>query len=198
MLVVIPLIIIGLSVRASGGIDNPGNLFYNILETSTPKWFLPFLSVALFAAFMSSLDSSLFAISSQLGKYGFWIKSKEQPYQNQDETVVRNTRVTVIIVTILTLATSLYFSSFLLKVLQLVSLLTVISTVVLFSLIFKTTRNETFFGVLVALASFLYAAFSGLISEVPQSTLYPSAAVILYMLAHNFAMRFYNHMRKMA
>jgi len=198
MLVVIPLIIIGLSVRASGGIDNPGNLFYNILETSAPQWFLPFLSVALFAAFMSSLDSSLFAISSQLGKYGFWIKSKEHPYQNQDKTVVKNTRVAVIIVTILTLATSLYFSSFLLYVLQLVSLLTVISTVVLFSLLFKTTRNETFFGVLVALASFLYAAFSGLISEAPHTTLYPSAAVILYMLAQNFAMRVYNHMNKMA
>jgi len=196
MLVIIPLIIIGLSVRASGGIDNPGNLFYNILETSASEWFLPFLSVALFAAFMSSLDSSLFAISSQLGKYGFWIKSEEHPYHNQDNIVVKNTRVAIIIITILTLATSLYFSSFLLYVLQLVSLLTVISTVVLFSLLFKTTRNETFYGVIVALASFMYSAFGGLITEAPQTTLYPSAAVILYMFAQNFAVRVYNHMNK--
>jgi len=189
MLVIIPLIIIGLAVRANGGIDNPSNLFYSILETSAPQWFLPLLSVALFAAFMSSLDSSLFAISSQLGKYGFWFSSKKHPYQSQDKTVVRNTRMAVVIVTILALATSLYFSSLLLYVLQLVSLLTVISTVVIFSLLFNTTRNETFFGVLVALASFFYAAFSGLISEVPYTALYPSATVTIYMLIHNFAIR---------
>lgn len=190
MLVIIPLIIIGLSVRASGGIENPSNLFYNILETSAPQWFMPFLSVALFAAFMSSLDSSLFAISSQLGKYGFWIKSEEHPYQKQDKTVVKHTRVAVIVVTILALATSLYFSSFLLSVLQLVSLLTVISSVVLFSVLLKTTKNETFLGVLVALASFIYAVFSGQITEVPQTTLYPSAAVIIYMLVQNLVIRY--------
>ncbi len=196
MLVVIPLIIIGLSVRASGGIDNPGNLFYNILETSAPQWFLPFLSVALFAAFMSSLDSSLFAISSQLGKYGFWIKSKEHPYQTQDKTLVRNTRVAVIIVTILTLATSLYFSSFLLYVLQLVSLLTLISAVVLISLLFKTSKSETFLGLIVGLAFFLYAAFSGLITGAPHTTLYPSAVVILYMLSQKLAIRVSNRINK--
>ena len=189
MLVVIPLVIIGLSVRATGELDNPGNLFYNILETSTPQWFLPFLSVALFAAFMSSLDSSLFAISSQLGKYGFWIKSNESSNDNRDKRVVTKTRVAVVIVSILALATSLYFTDFLLYVLQLVSLLTVISTVVLFSILFKTTRNETFIGTLVALICFFYAAFSGLITEEAHTTLYPSAAVIIYMLAQTIVVR---------
>jgi len=196
ILVIIPQIIIGLSVRANGGIDNPSSLFYDILETSAPQWFLPFLSVALFAAFMSSLDSSLFALSSQLGKYGFWIKSKEYPYQRQDKIVVRNTRVAIIIVTVLTLATSLYFSNFLIYVLQLVSLLTVISVVVLLSLLFKTSKNETFLGVIVGLASFLYAAFSGLITEEPHTTLYPSFVLILYMFAQNLAVRAYNHINK--
>jgi SSS family solute:Na+ symporter/sodium/proline symporter len=194
--IIIPQIIVGIAARASGGIDNPGNLFYDILRTSAPGWFLPFLSVALFAAFMSSLDSSLFALSSQLGKYGFWIKSKENIYQKRDQTVVKNTRVSIVVVTILAVVTSLYFSSFLVHVLQLVSLLTVISAVVLLSLLFKVTTKETFLGTIVAAAAFIYAAFSGLISEVPHTTLYPSIVVILFMLGQNLAIRIYKYSNK--
>ncbi len=196
IVVIIPLIIVGLTARASGGIDNPGNLFYDILKTSAPGWFLPFLSVALFAAFMSSLDSSLFALSSQLGKYGFWIRSKENIYQKNDQKLVKNTRVSLVVVTILAIVTSLYFSNFLVHVLQLVSLLTVISAVVLISLLFKVSTKETFLGTIVAAAAFIYAAFSGLISEVPYTTLYPCIIVIVFMLAQNFAIRIYRYSNK--
>lgn len=181
MLVLVPLILIGLTVRSIGGIENPGNIFYNILETSAPGWFLPFLSVALFAAFMSSLDSLLFAISSQFAKYGLWIKSVDQPYLHEDKKLVKKTRITIIIVILLTLTTSLFFTNFLVNVMQLVSLLTVISTVVLFSILAKVSECETFYGAIVALVFFVVAAFSGLITDTAHTTLYPSAAIIVYM-----------------
>lgn len=195
MMLIIPLIIIGLSVRSTGGIANPDNLFYSIIETSAPKWFLPFLSVSLFAAFMSSLDSSLFAISSQIGKYGFWIKADRKKYIYQENKIMKKTRIIVIVITILTLVTSLFFSNFLLYVLQLVSLLTVISVVVLFSLLFKITKNEIFFGILVAIVSFMYAVFGGLISEAPQSTLYPSCILLCYMIIQYVTVKIYNKVR---
>ena len=154
---VVPIIIIGLAARANGKIDNPNNLFYEILKTSSPDWFLPFISVALFAAFMSTLDSSLFALSTQLGKYGLWIKSTEKTEQKKTNVVVKDIRIALIIVTVLTLATSLLFSNFLTSVLQLVSLLTVISVVVLFSLILRTSRIETLISSIIAISLFFIA-----------------------------------------
>ena len=145
---------------------------------------------------MSSLDSSLFALSSQLGKYGFWIGSKENIYEKNDPTVVKNTRISMIVVAILAVVTSLYFSNFLVHVLQLVSLLTVISVVVLISIILKVSAKETLLGTLIGSASFIYAAFSGLISEVPYTTLYPSIAVIVFMLGQNLVVRAYKSSRK--
>ncbi|MBN1252833.1 MAG: hypothetical protein JXA16_11905 [Bacteroidales bacterium] len=196
ILVIIPQILIGLTARAGGGIDNPNNLFYDIFKTSSPEWFLPFLSVALFAAFMSSLDSSLFALSSQLGKYGFWIKSNDNISQKNDQTIVKKTRIIIVIVTVLALITSLYFSNFLTFVLQLISLLTVISVIVLVSLVLKLSNKEIFFGTLVGVAFFIYAAFSGLISEVPYTVLYPGLVVVLYMLFQNFIIKTYNYYKK--
>ena len=189
---VIPIIIIGLAARANGNIDNPNNLFYDILKTSSPEWFLPFISVALFAAFMSTLDSSLFALSTQLGKYGFWIKYKGKLEQKGNNIAVKNIRIALIIVTILTLATSLLFSNFLTSVLQLVSLLTVISVVVLFSLLLKISRIESLISSLVAITSFFVAVFGGFITSEPYTILYPSVIVLLYILVQNFIVRLYN------
>ena len=103
-LFIIPLIIIGISARASNTIQDPSNLFYDILATSAPVWFLPILVVGLFAAFMSTLDSSLFAIASQLGKYGFIVKRGEHGKKNKreyDRSIAKNTRVSIVVVTIL-------------------------------------------------------------------------------------------------
>jgi Na+/proline symporter len=180
MIVLVPMILIGLTVR-SIGIDDPGNIFYSILNTAAPGWFMPFLSVALFAAFMSSLDSLLFAISSQFSKYGFWIKSNDQPYLNDDKKLVKRTRITIVVVILLTLITSLFFSNFLVGVMQLVSLLTVISVVVLFSIITKSIETEVFYGSIAALVIYLVAVFTGMITDVAYTTLYPSAGVIIYL-----------------
>ena len=190
---IIPIIIIGLAARASGNIDNPNNLFYDILKTSSPDWFLPFISVALFAAFMSTLDSSLFALSTQLGKYGLWIKSKEKNKQRNDTITVKNIRLSLTIVTILTLITSLFFTNFLTSVLQLVSLLTVNSAVVLFSIILKLSKKETLFSSLVGIASFFIAVFGGFITSEPYTILYPSVITLIYIFFQHFIIRLYNN-----
>ena len=196
IVIIIPQIIVGLTIRASGGIDTPNNLFYDILKTSAPEWFLPFLSVALFAAFMSSLDSSLFALGSQFGKYGFWIKSNENTFMKSDKTIVKNTRISIIVITILSLTVSLFFSNFLIYVFNLISLLTVISTVVLLSLTLKLSSKETLFSTLAGCIFFIYAAFSGLISEVPYTVLYPSAVVIVFILIQNILLRLLHNLNK--
>src|SRR3989338_1000066 len=60
--VLIPEVIIGLAVKASGQVADSGNVFYEVMKFASPDWFFPFVIVALFAAFMSTLDSSLFSI----------------------------------------------------------------------------------------------------------------------------------------
>ena len=190
---IIPIIIIGLAAKASGNITNPNNLFYDILKTSSPSWFLPFISVALFAAFMSTLDSSLFALGTQLGKYGLWIKSEDKTNRNNDTIMVKKIRIALVIVTILTLITSLFFSNFLTSVLQLVSLLTVNSIVVLFALLLKLTKTEIFLSSLVGIVSFFIAVFGGFITSAPYTILYPSMITLLYIFFQYFIVRFYNN-----
>ncbi|MBA7625801.1 Osmoregulated proline transporter OpuE [subsurface metagenome] len=193
-LFIIPEILIGLSARASGEIEDPSNLFYDILATSAPAWFLPFLAVGLFAAFMSTLDSSLFAISSQLGKYGFIVKKKEHEEKSapvRDRQVARSTRISIVIVAVLALILSLFFANFLSAVFGLISLLTVISVAVLLSLIFKLSSNETFAAILVGIAAFAFALFGGFITQEPITSLYPSFALVGYMIVQTFVVRGY-------
>ncbi len=188
---IIPIIIIGLAARASGQIDNPNNLFYDILKTSSPAWFLPFISVALFAAFMSTLDSSLFALSTQIGKYGLWINSTPINQKTDEKITVKKIRIALTIVTVLTLITSLFFSNFLTSVLQLVSLLTVNSVVVLFSIILKLSKKETLISAIIGIASFFVAVFGGYITSEPYTILYPSIFTLGYILLQMLAFKLY-------
>ena len=189
-IVVIPEILIGLTARSIGGITDPNNLFYDILKTSTPGWYLPFLAVALIAAFMSTLDASLFALATQLGKFGFRVRSEEAS-QEKDELIVKKTRIAMVVITIAGLIFSLLYSNFLIAVFQLCSLLTVISAVLVLSLVLKASNNETFVATCMGMLFFAYAAFGGLITDVPYTTLYPSAAILIFMLLQNFTVRMY-------
>jgi len=180
--VVIPMIVIGLVARSSGTIEDPGTLFYDIVETAAPEWFLPFLTVSLFAAFMSTLDSSLFAISSQLGKYGFVVKRIGKESFTDNRQIAKNIRISTLIVLVLALIASLFFGNFLKGVFGLISLLTIISVSVLMSLILKMSSNETFIAILVGMIAFAFAFFGGYITEKPITTLYPSFFLFGYIL----------------
>lgn len=150
--------------------------------------------MGLFAAFMSTLDSSLFAISSQLGKYGFIVKKKEHQEKNapvRDRQVARSTRISIVIVAVLALILSLFFANFLSAVFGLISLLTVISVPVLLSLIFKLSSNETFAAILVGIAAFAFALFGGFITQEPITSLYPSFALVGYMILQTSVVRGY-------
>lgn len=196
-LVVIPMIIIGLVAQSSSTIENPRTLFYDIVESTAPEWFLPFLIVSLFAAFMSTLDSSLFAISSQLGKYGFIAKGerirKESLTDNRQ--IAKNIRISTVIVLALALIASLFFGNFLKGVFGLISLLTVISVSVLMSLILKMSSNETFIAIWVGIIVFAFAFFGGYLTEEPLTALYPSFFLFGYVLLQRIALRIYNSLR---
>jgi len=197
-LFIIPEILIGLSARASGAIADPGNLFYDILEVSAPSWFLPFIVVGLFGAFMSTLDSSLFAIASQLGKFGFVVrknKGEEGDAEQRYPSIARNTRLSILVVGVLALILSLFFPDFLTGIFGLISLLTVISVAVTMSLVFKISSNETFTAILVGIAAFAFALFGGYITERPHSVLYPSFVLIGFVLIQTLAVRTYNYLR---
>jgi len=193
MLVWLPMTIIGLAARASGTVKNPSIIFYNILETTAPDWFFPFLIVSLFAAFMSTLDSSLFAISSQLGKYGFLVKEKiEKQIPPEERKIVKNIRLSMAIVLVLALIASLFFANFLKGVFGLISLLTVLSVPVIISLILRMSSNETFVAILIAIIAFVFAFFGGyLTEEKPITTLYPSLFIFGYILLQRIALKIY-------
>jgi len=62
----------------------------------------------------------------------------------------------------------------------------------MFSILLKVGKNESLYGAFFALASFFYAAFSGMITEVPYTTLVPSVFVIFYMILQRLFMHFKN------
>jgi len=193
-LFIIPMIIIGLSARASLESVNPATLFYDVVAASSPEWFMPFLVIALFAAFMSTLDSSLFALTSQLGKYGFVVNSNEIRINDttQYKVLIKNTRLSIFIVTVLALILSLFLVDFLAAVFGLISLLTVISVVILCSLIFKMTSNQTFIASLVAIIVFLIALFGGFITNEPYTALYPSMILFGYIVVQKLLLQLIN------
>lgn len=199
MIFVIPLILIGVAARSGNMVQNTNTLFYDVFNASAPEWFFPFLIVGLFAAFMSTLDSSLFAISSQLGKYGFLFKSTEPQSTekpDEDNKIARKTRLSIAVVTVVALTTSLFFVNFLQGVFGLISLLTVISASVLLSIILKLSSNETFLAILVGFAAFIFAFFGGYVTQEAITTLYPVFALLFYILLQTFSVRIYSKLKK--
>jgi len=183
-----------LASRASGLVKDPSTIFYDILQTTTPGWFFPFLIVALFAAFMSTLDSSLFAISSQLGKNGFLIKREETepPTLSDEKKTVKNIRLSMTIVLILALIASLFFANFLKGVFGLISLMTVLAITLMMAFLVKISSNETFIAILLSILAFIFAFFGGYITdEKPITTLYPSFFIFGYILLQTIALKTY-------
>ncbi|EKB61671.1 hypothetical protein HMPREF9700_00033 [Bergeyella zoohelcum CCUG 30536] len=189
LLFIIPIIIIGLSARATGIEVNPDTFFYSILETTTPQWFLPFIAVALFAAFMSSLDSAIFALATQMGKYGLWIKKDVEVQEENKLNEVKNIKRSVFAIVITTLITSLFFSDFLTSVLQIMSLLTVDAVVILLGIRLKLSYREITIALVLGTACFLIASFGGFISSEPYAILYPSIAVVLFIIVQSVIRR---------
>ncbi|HEC32672.1 MAG TPA: hypothetical protein ENI63_00235 [Candidatus Kaiserbacteria bacterium] len=173
----IPIVIIGLSARYGALITNPSNAFYEILSFASPKWFFPILAVSLFAAFMSSLDSSLFAISSQLAKNNLFKKNIPDEY-----TIKKHIRYWVFIVLTFALVTSFLLGDLLTSVFQLISITTIITAVFSISYILKPSKKEVLIGLLVGITVFVYTTFSGVITQEPITALYPSIVVVIFML----------------
>lgn len=194
MLVVIPEIIIGLAARGGSVVNNPNTIFYDLLHATAPEWFFPILLVSIFAAFMSTLDSSLFAISSQLGKYGFIVKKKTSEANHEkstNEKIANRTRFWIITVLILALIASLFFGSFIKGVFDLISLLTVMSVTLLLGVILRLNSNEIFIAALMGLAVFLIAFFGGFITSKAYTTLYPSAVLTGYIALQTISIKIY-------
>lgn len=177
-----PIILIGVSVRNSTFVTDPGNAFYEVLAFASPEWFFPILAISLFAAFMSSLDSSLFAISAQLAKNNLFKKDLVDT-----GIIKRHIRYYMFGVLALSLGASYLLGDLLTSVFQLISVATIITAVFVASRILKPTNKEIIIGLLVGIAVFVYATFSGLITDNPVTALYPSIAVIVFMLLQKIA-----------
>jgi Na+/proline symporter len=192
LLIIIPQIIIGLSARATGGVADPTNIFYDVLKLASPTWYLPILSVALLAAFMSTLDAALFAIGAQFGKYGLWFKTT-QMQEGAEVVVVRKTRYAITGVTVVALMLSLLFSDFLAAAFDLISLLTVISVAVLCALILKLSNKQVTAVILIGILCFVCMTWGGLVTNKPLTTLYPSFALVAYTVLQTLLLRAYKH-----
>ncbi|MFQ5531232.1 MAG: sodium:solute symporter [Candidatus Nanoarchaeia archaeon] len=185
-LVVIPGIIIGMNAKFSGSITNVGNAFYEVLSLASPAWFFPIVAVALFAAFMSTLDSSLFALSSQLAKSGFVVGYKDE---KDDKILMKKIRIWMVSILIVTLITSLFLSNFLASVFQLISIAMIISTAFILSLILKVSKKEMFIALIIGTIGFVFASLNGLITENPITSLYPAIFLVVYMVLQNLVFR---------
>ena len=195
LVVIVPMVVIGLSAKATGSVTDPSNIFYDVLKAASPAWYLPILSVALLAAFMSTLDSALFAIGAQFGKNGFWFKSIST-HESMDIYIVKKTRRAVIIVTVAALALSLFFSNFLSAVFFLISLLTIVSTAVLCALLLKLSNRETTMVVVVGTVCFIGMTLMGYITDQPLTTLYPSFSLVGFVVLQRLVLFVKKHINK--
>lgn len=188
LFILIPEVIIGLAVKASGQVTDSGNVFYEVMKFASPDWFFPFVVVALFAAFMSTLDSSLFAISSQLGKQGFIVGNKDE---FDESKIKQKSKRAMIFVTLGALIFSLFLSNFLNSVFQLLSVATVTSTVVIMAMLLKATEKEIIAGLILGIVSFIYMSLSGIITQEVITSLYPTMLVAVYMIVQKIAVSVY-------
>lgn len=191
LVIIVPEIIVGLSAKATGAVVDPSKIFYDVLKLASPTWYIPILSVALLAAFMSTLDSALFAIGAQFGKYGFWFTATKLK-DKTEASVVRLTRYAVTVVTVLALVLSLFFANFLAAVFSLISLLTVISVAILCGLLIRLANREVTAIILVGVACFGIMTWLGWITSSPLTALYPSFALITYALLQTSFLRLYS------
>lgn len=186
MILLIPIAIIGMNAGFGGLLENPGNAFYDILSFAAPNWLLPILAVSLLAAFMSTLDSSLFALSTQLAKTKLF-KAEEK------QDIKKYTRLWIPIILLVTSVASLFFADFLTSVFQLISLLMITSTVLLLGLWMKLPNKEVGFALVVGVAAFIYSIYGGVVTQEPITSLYSSFFVFLFILVQRFvffALRF--------
>lgn len=179
LLIVVPEIVIGLSAKFGGSVSDAGNLFYDILANSVPIWFAPFVVVALFAAFMSSLDSTIFAMSSQLAKRGFISGYKDKVAGWE---IKKSMRAWMIGIVVAGLLVSLTISDLLTSVFQLISVVSVLGSVFLISIVVRLTRSEVLSGLIAGIAFFVFAVFSGMITSEAFTSLYPSLFVVIWMV----------------
>lgn len=198
LIVIVPVITIGMAVNASGMASSSNNLFMDVLNQAAPDWYLPFLLVALFAAFMSTLDSSLFAVSSQLGKYGLIVQPRDvhtdsTPAESSFERrgLTKNIRATIAVVMIACLIGSLFLGSFLQGVFDLISMMTVISVSILISFLINLSSNKTFAVLIVGILSYVLFLIFGYITNDAVTTLYPSIATILYVVIQELSLYLY-------
>ena len=163
------------------------------MKFASPSWFFPFVIIALFAAFMSTLDSSLFAISSQLGKYGFTVRKNEEFNETK---IQRKSQIVMIFVTIGALIFSLFLSNFLNSVFQLLSIATVASAVMLMSFLLKASEKEIITSLILGVISFTYMSLSGIITQEVITSLYPTILVVFYMAIQKVCVSAYNAGRR--
>lgn len=171
----IPLILIGLN--AAGVSGGAAADFMAILKTSAPAWFVPILAISLFAAFMSTLDSSLNAFSSQLAK------SVLSWPETSDETLSRRTRAVMVVALCPIIPLALYLPDILTAVFQLISVTIIPGLILLAAHIKWFTKGELITGMAVGVLIFLWMAFSGVISQNPVTSLYPGLATALVLAA---------------
>jgi len=183
LLILVPEVIIGMAAKYGGQITNAGNAFYEIMKFAAPSWLFPLIIVALFAAFMSTLDSSLFAISSQLGKQGILRHQKE----TDAIKIKNNVRIAMVIVTLIALVFSLFIADFLGALFQLISIATVAATVVMMSFLLKVSQKESFIALIIGIIAYVVASFGGVITQDFHTALYPSIFVAVYMLVQKIA-----------
>ena len=169
-----------------GGLEASPNVFYDILTTSAPAGFISIVFIALIAAFMSSLDSSLFSFSSQVGQL---LSSKSV----EDKALKMRIRLISIATLIGASFFSLYVQDLLTAIFQMIAIWVVLGTVFVFGEYVRISKLEYVLANVVGTVTFLFLLFSGVITQDPLTSLYPSFVVIGYLVLQRFAFYIRDH-----
>lgn len=166
--------LVALNAKFGGVVENP-NIFYDILSGSAPSWFTSIVFIGLIAAFMSSLDSSLFSFSSQVSQLFKFEKI-------EDSLTKKYIRIISVASLVVASLFSLYVQDLLTAIFQMISVWVVLGTVFIFGEFIKISKIEYVLANLVGTAVFLYLLFSGVITQDPLTSLYPSLIVLGYLI----------------
>lgn len=159
---------LGINFKFAGIVTDPSNLFTEGVLGALPGWLGSLLIVSLIAAFMGTIDSSAFALGILVARMR----------KTTEETIVKSTRLFMLLGIVISAVASLYLFSFLSSVFALISLISVIGAALFVSFLLKPNTFEINVFLLVGTVVFILGLILEFVTDNPLTSLIPSGAAL--------------------
>ncbi len=181
VVVAVPIALIGFAARYAG-VDMATTPPFALLSAAAPSWFIPILAVAVFAAFMSTIDSYLFAFASQIASAWRGERASDDGKFSKEMFIGRMRRI-MLFAMVVGVTLAFFSTGFLQFVFNIASISAVMTAVLLSAWLLRTRDDrEVFLGIIVGAVAFIGFWWAGLITADLTTALYPSAAVVVFMI----------------